>query len=251
MARAEAGVAGTGIEQGIDRVLPCDFTKSALVLLPVGPFVPGSFLPFIPGLPPGWLILTSDGRTTLSAMPIYEYYCPDNNRIYQFFAKTLAQGDTVPNCPDDPAFRMVKMVSGFAIGGATKKSAGGEGGAAGDASGSDGEPGATPGGADVDDPRMEAAFSQLEREMESIDENDPRAMGRMMRRMSELTGEKLDGEMEEMVRKLEEGTDPEKLEEQFGDLGEGGAGDDDPMGGMGGFGGSRGAPSRDPHLYDY
>ena len=25
-------------------------------------------------------------------MPIYEYYCPDNHTIYQFFAKTLAQG---------------------------------------------------------------------------------------------------------------------------------------------------------------
>lgn len=189
-------------------------------------------------------------------MPIYEYYCPDNNRIYQFFAKTLAQAESLPKCPDNPAFRMVKLVSGFAIGGATKKSTGATPGAA-DGPGGDapagpegaGAPGA--GGGEADDPRMEAAFSQLEREMESVDENDPRAMGRMMRRMSELTGEKLDGEMEEMVRKLEEGEDPEKLEEQFGDMmGEGGPGDE--MGGMGGFGGGRGgAPSRDPHLYDY
>lgn len=187
-------------------------------------------------------------------MPIYEYYCPDNNRIYQFFAKTLAQGESIPKCPDDPAFRMEKMVSGFAIGGATKKSTGDK--PAESPGGSDtaaGPEGAAAGAGDVDDPRMEAAFSQLEREMESIDENDPRAMGRMMRRMSELTGEKLDGEMEEMVRKLEEGEDPEKLEEQFGDLaGEGGPdGETDGMGGMGGFGGRRGAPTRDPHLYDY
>jgi hypothetical protein len=57
-----------------------------------------------------------------------------------------------------------------------------------------------------------------------------------------------------MVRKLEEGEDPEKLEEQFGDvMGEGGPDDEmGGMGGMGGFGGGRrGAPSRDPHLYDY
>ncbi|MBE2214062.1 MAG: FmdB family transcriptional regulator [Opitutaceae bacterium] len=186
-------------------------------------------------------------------MPIYEYYCPDNNRIYQFFAKTLAQGETIPKCPDNPAFKMVKLVSGFAIGGATKKS-GGDAPTAGpgdDAGGGPAGPGAPGGDAGApDDPRMEAAFSQLEREMESIDENDPRAMGRMMRRMSELTGEKLDGEMEEMVRKLEEGEDPEKLEEQFGDMmGEGGP--DDEMGGMGGFGGGRSAPTRDPHLYDY
>jgi len=184
-------------------------------------------------------------------MPIYEYYCPDNNRIYQFFAKTLAQGESIPRCPDNPDFKLVKIVSGFAIGGATKKSTGEKptSSPGGDAPVAGPEAAGGPG--DADDPRMEAAFSQLEREMESIDENDPRAMGRMMRRMSELTGQRLDGEMEEMVRKLEEGEDPEKLEEQFGDLmGEGGP--DDEMGGMAGLGGGhRSAPSRDPHLYDY
>jgi hypothetical protein len=184
-------------------------------------------------------------------MPIYEYYCPDNNRIYQFFAKTLAQAESTPKCPDNPAFRMVKMVSGFAIGGGAKKS---KDAGAGESAPADGPNAAGPAG-EPDDPRMEAALSQLESEMGSVDENDPRAMGRMMRRMSELTGEKLDGEMEEMVRKLEEGADPEKLEEQLGGaLGEGGEegmGDDgDWGGGGGGFGRGR-APSRDPHLYDY
>jgi len=88
-------------------------------------------------------------------------------------------------------------------------------------------------------------MAQMEREMESIDENDPRAMGRMMRRMSELTGEPIGGEMEEMVRKLEEGQDPETIEEEMGDL----LGDEAEGGGMGG--GFPGAPSRDPNLYDY
>ena len=48
-------------------------------------------------------------------MPIYEYYCPDNHTIYQFYAKTLAQGGTVPRCPDNPKYRMKKLVSAFAI----------------------------------------------------------------------------------------------------------------------------------------
>ncbi len=147
------------------------------------------------------------------------------------------------------------MLSGFAIGGATKKSAdaaasakpgiGDSGDAAGEPAGPD-----APGGEGPDDARMEAAFAELERDMGSVDENDPRAMGRMMRRMSELTGEKLEGDMEEMVRKLEEGQDPEKLEEELGGvLGEEG---EDEMGGGSGFGGGfGGAPSRDPHLYDY
>ena len=48
-------------------------------------------------------------------MPIYEYYCPDNNTIYQFYAKTLAQGDRVPRCPANPALTMRKIVSAFAV----------------------------------------------------------------------------------------------------------------------------------------
>ena len=172
-------------------------------------------------------------------MPIYEYYCPDNNKIYQFYAKTVAQGETTPVCPDSPDYRMVKRVSGFAIGNAASISqAGGPV--------KDGEEGPVADSGDgLDDPRMEAAFGQLEQEMEGVDENDPKAMGRMMRRMSELTGENLDGEMEEVVRKLEEGQDPEKIEEEMGDALGDLEGDDGGMGGMGG------PAMRDPTLYDY
>ena len=138
-------------------------------------------------------------------MPIYEYYCPDNHTIYQFYAKTLAQGRTIPKCPANPKFRMEKAVSAFAVtrGG---KDAGAEPVAAGGSDGGD-DPAA--------DARMEAAMSAMEREFSSVDENDPRAMGRMMRRMAELTGEKIDGEMEEVVRKLEEGADPDSLDDQL------------------------------------
>ena len=175
-------------------------------------------------------------------MPIYEYYCPDNNKIYQFYAKTVAQGETIPECPDNPKYRMVKRISGFAIGSASSKS-----GADGPVKeGEEGPSGET--GDGLDDPRMEAAFGQLEQEMEGVDENDPKAMGRMMRRMSELTGESLDGDMEEVVRKLEEGQDPEKIEEEMGDVLGDLEGDDGGMGGMGGMGGPA---MRDPTLYDY
>ncbi|MBL9194642.1 MAG: FmdB family transcriptional regulator [Opitutaceae bacterium] len=187
-------------------------------------------------------------------MPIYEFYCPDNHRIYQFYAKTLAQGRTVPPCPDNPKFRMQKAVSRFAV------NTGGYGD----------EPPAKPageGGAEGDDPRMDAALDQMEREFSSVDENDPKAMGRMMRRMAELSGEKIDGEMEEMVRKLEEGADPDELEDRLG--GEDAAdGADDPFGdglppaaagapntaeerARARFRARRRAPSRDPKLYDY
>lgn len=187
-------------------------------------------------------------------MPIYEYFCPDNNTVYQFYAKSIDQGETVPKCPDNPKFKMRKMVSGFAI---TKP-------------GSSDEP---PPPADdgiagnEEDQKLEAAMAAMEGEFANVDENDPKAMGRMMRKMAEMTGEKLDGEMEEVVRKLEEGADPESLEDQLGGEEDGMRGDPygDPMGGMGGPGGPpedpkepkqrfkvrRPPPRRDPKLYDY
>ena len=195
-------------------------------------------------------------------MPIYEYYCPENNRIYSFYAKTFAQGQAVPKCPDNPAYTMRKILSSFAVTGRTRKAAGKE--PTGKDAAAAGDPGANP----AEDARMEAAMSAMEGEFAHVDENDPRAMGRMMRRMSELTGEKLDGEMEEVVRKLEEGADPDALEGEMGGAsgeGEGGV-SDDPYGmGPGGdakppvnpkepphrFRLHRGAPTRDPKLYDY
>lgn len=188
-------------------------------------------------------------------MPIYEYYCPDNNTIYQFYAKTLAQGQTIPKCPDNAGFRMEKLISPFAVTRPGRKDDTG------------GNPGGTESGGDAaEDARMDAAMSAMEREFAHVDENDPRAMARMMRRMSEITGERIDGEMEEVVRKLEEGADPDSLEEQLGG-GEGEGGDmDDPYGEGAGPGAEppadpkeprhrfkvrRTAPRRDPKLYDY
>lgn len=187
-------------------------------------------------------------------MPIYEYYCPENNRIYQFFAKTLAQGQTTPPCPDNPAFRLERMMSAFAITGRNPEPAATAQPIADEGTGAHPDGGDAPPDGGPEDARMESAFSEMEREMDGVDENDPRAMGRMMRRMAELTGEKLDEQMEEVVCKLEEGTDPDALEEQMGGAFPEGEGDD-PSGGMGGMGGlgggRRGAPMRDPNLYDY
>lgn len=191
-------------------------------------------------------------------MPIYEYYCPENHKIYSFYAKTLAQGRTIPKCPDNPEFQMRKMISPFAVSRRTSKAPGPET----PAGGPEGPAGGNPG----EDARMEAAMSAMEGEFANVDENDPRAMGRMMRRMSELTGEKLDGEMEEVVRKLEEGADPDKLEAEMGDAfgDQEGGGPDDPYGAGPGdakpaepkeakqrFRVRRGPPVRDPKLYDY
>jgi hypothetical protein len=43
-------------------------------------------------------------------------------------------------------------------------------------------------------------------------------MGKMMRRMMEASGQKLPGEMGEMLQRLEKGENPDKLEEEYGDV---------------------------------
>jgi hypothetical protein len=173
-------------------------------------------------------------------MPIYEFYSPDTHKIYSFFARSLAYANKTPRCPDKPEARMERVVSKFAVTGRAK------------------EKSDTPAGDDMD-PRMERVMAEMERDMAGMDENnpDPRALGRMMRKMTEATGQKMPAEMEHMIRRLEAGEDPEKLEEEFGD-----AFDNmdfpDGMGGEGAEGGEAGggvkvrrkAAERDPALYE-
>jgi hypothetical protein len=62
-------------------------------------------------------------------------------------------------------------------------------------------------------------------------EDDPKAMGAMMRKMGREMGEELPPEFDDVVDRLEAGQSPEEIESALPDLG----GDD--MGGMGGMGG--------------
>ena len=173
----------------------------------------------------------------ISAMPIYEFYCPNNHRIYSFFARSLAYSSKTPRCPDNPKHKMERMISSFSVTGRAKE-----------------KPDAPP-GSEMDDARMDAAMAQMEREFSSMDsENpDPRQMAQMMRRMTSLTGEKMPGPMDEMLRRMEAGEDPERLEEEMGDV----LGDED-AGGMpeaeeglkARLRKLRGKPARDPVLYE-
>ncbi len=49
-------------------------------------------------------------------------------------------------------------------------------------------------------------------------DEDPRALGRMMREMSREVGEDMGGEFEEVVSRLESGQDPEQIERELPDL---------------------------------
>lgn len=163
-------------------------------------------------------------------MPIYEFACPKCRRIFSFLSKRINPGRQ-PVCPQCGNQKMAKQVSRFAL---SRKLA---------------EPaasGAETGGPmpDLDDPRVERAMAELERDMAHLDENNPKHMARLMRKMKDLlpagTAPK---ELETAIKRLEAGEDPEKIEADMGDvLG-------DFMGGKEGGGGG-GGYTHDSGLYD-
>ncbi len=69
-------------------------------------------------------------------------------------------------------------------------------------------------------------------DMDNLDglEDDPRALGKMMRKMSNEMGEEVGPEFDEVIDRLEAGQSPEDIESSMPELGEEGGG----MGGMGG-----------------
>ena len=135
-------------------------------------------------------------------MPIYEFYCPTHHRIHSFYARTLAMAGKIPRCPEGGGAALVRQPSRFAVTGRHKERD--------EAAGADDPFG------DIDEATMERLAGEFEKEFAGDAEPDPRAMGRMMRRMAEITGKQFAGPLAEMVERLEKGEDPEALEESFG-----------------------------------
>jgi hypothetical protein len=97
---------------------------------------------------------------------------------------------------------------------------------------------------DLDDPRVERAMIEMERDMEHLDENNPRHMAHMMKKMKNLMPPgSMPKELDTAIKRLEAGEDPEKIEADMGDL------LGDFMGGPEGGGG--GGYTKDSGLYDY
>ena len=68
-----------------------------------------------------------------------------------------------------------------------------------------------------DESKMERALQMLESEMPHVNEDDPRQASLLIRKMTEAMGGKLDDGMEEALRRMEAGEDPETIEEEMGD----------------------------------
>lgn len=135
-------------------------------------------------------------------MPIYEFYCPDCHTVYNFFSSRIDL-EAQPACPRCGRARLGRKPSTFAVMRTTP-----EGGEAGE----------------EDDPMAGMDEARLEGAMESVfggldegaDEN-PRQMARLLRRFGEAAGLEPGPKMEEMLRRLEAGEDPDALEGEMGD----------------------------------
>ncbi len=119
-------------------------------------------------------------------MPIYEYRCLNcRKRFSRLLLSYSAAASYTPQCPHCRSADVQRLISRV-------YNLKGESTEAGDAASDDA--------------------------LADFDENDPRSMGRMMRRMSEESGEDMGPEFNEVVHRLESGQDPEQIEHDLPNL---------------------------------
>jgi putative FmdB family regulatory protein len=124
-------------------------------------------------------------------VPIYEYRCHDCRRRVSIFWRTFSDAEERgPVCPRCGGARLTRLVSRVRLVRSEESR--------------------------LDDLADPSSFPDL-------DENDPKSLGRWMRKMSAEMGEDLGPEFDEVVGRLEAGEDPEEIEKTMPELmGEGG-----------------------------
>jgi putative FmdB family regulatory protein len=130
-------------------------------------------------------------------MPIYEYRCADCKKKVSVFFRSLSVVDhSAARCPICGGSRLTRLVSRVR----TIRS---------------------------EEARLDSLADDTM--MSGLDENDPKSMGRWMRKMAAESGEGMPAEFDEVVGRLESGEDPESIEKSMPELAEG-------MGGTGDMG---------------
>ncbi len=161
-------------------------------------------------------------------MPIYEFYCRDCHTVFNFFSGRV-NTEKRPLCPKCGKIELERRMSIFSTIGRAKE-----------------DDGMMP---DIDESGMEKALMSVAGEMENINEDDPRQMANFMRKFSQKTGLDLGDGMNEALARMEAGENPDKIEEEMGDLLEG----EDPFAMMRkktSKAGRRIAPYKDEKLYE-
>ena len=163
-------------------------------------------------------------------MPIYEFYCDNCNTIFNFFSSVINTTKT-PNCPKCKKNKLSRQMSAFSITGRAKE---------------DGAEEELP----FDEKKMENAMQMIASKADKLNEDDPRQAADLMRKLTDMTGMELGAGMQEALRRMEAGEDPEKVEAEMGAILE----EEDPFV----FDGNKNRtvkvkkqiPERDDNLYD-
>jgi putative FmdB family regulatory protein len=161
-------------------------------------------------------------------MPIYEFYCEPCHMIFNFYSRRI-NTDKEPLCPRCGQIKLARQMAPFAVVRGHKEDA------------DSGLP-------DMDERKLEQAMAALSGEAERLNEDDPRQAAQLMRKLTQMTGLRLGSGMEEALRRMEAGQDPEQIEAELGDLLEG----EDPfvMEGKRGPSRHKRPPRRDDTLYE-
>ena len=130
-------------------------------------------------------------------MPIYEFYCKNCNTIFNFFSRT-ASTKKQPVCPRCQG-QLKRQISIFSCLGKSKEEKSIE-------------------DLPIDESKLEKVISRLATEAERLNEEDPRQAANLMRKFSEMTGVKLQDGMQEALKRMESGEDPDKIEAEMGDM---------------------------------
>lgn len=118
-------------------------------------------------------------------MPSYEYRCMDCRKRFEIFLTYSEYGTKEITCPKCGSRRVQRRIGRVRF-------------------------------ARSNDSRLESLAASGD--MDGLDE-DPRALGRMMRQMSGEIGEDMGPEFDEVVNRLEAGHSPEQIEQELPDLG--------------------------------
>jgi len=131
-------------------------------------------------------------------MPIYEFYCEKCNTIFNFYSKSV-NTTKHPMCPQCKTLKLKRYLSNFSLL-------------------REGPEENTEEALPFDEQKMEKAVGMLAQEAQNINEDDPKQAAHLMRRLSEMAGIDMGKGMKEAMNRLEAGEDPEKIEEEMGDV---------------------------------
>ncbi len=126
-------------------------------------------------------------------MPYYQYRCLNCRKRFEIYLSYIEYGEKAVHCPHCSSDQVQRLIGRIRI-------------------------------AKSEENRLDSLTDPTG--LEGI-ENDPRALGKMMRKMSNEMGEDVGPEFDEVVDRLEAGQSPEDIEKAIPNLGEGMGGEGD------------------------